>query len=993
MVTPNHQLQVVLSHPTPSPHVAQQPRPVPAFLKKLYEMINDPENIDLIRWSDSGDSFFGQYAPAFIPYLLYSLPLSLLVLDHERFAREVLGGWFKHQNFATFVRQLNMYGFRKIPHLRQGVLRSDSETEFWNFGRANFHRDQPDLLHLIHRKKANTQQQIKEVAAAGFLPDMNDNTVIAVGAQGAGAGSPNATATAVPPACASGAASTNISALNSSQILDIHSIVQGIAAISAELTELKRSNEMLWQDALLAREKHQQQEDTINRIVKFLAGVFGNYAPPGAGGVGGDEQHGEDENPGRNVSVQRRSGSGGNDGMRRVRLMIEDVRRQKKSVQVMNVAGESEDDEMMNDTIGSGAGREQSTSPVTLGDCCFPPSHSPSILIMIFLFFTALDLDSGLGPTETETETPKSANTPLPTSPAEGSNQKTDAATNPDLLTALTSGRALARTPPVFTGPLSSDNTAFSFDPRNLTINLTPAQIQQLLASVATQTIADPSGNHNGYSGHHGDHYERGLLTAANQDGPKDDDRTFDISSYLVPSPTIANSSIGAVATSPTPPTTTSPVLSNSTPRVDGGNESSARSGVASASGPVLDAANAAASQASDAPASVATTNSRTAGNTNAIPYAGDLSVLPWAAYPPPTIPSTNAGGTTNGAYDFPYNPDATWGNVGSGDYSGLFSPLQASPRTAYSGTTGASGAGVNGGQCKNIDADAVNPSSTSSVGSTGLSTNWQAAEDIDRDVSAMHMSIHSLIQMLGLDPSLMGNTSVDGGEEEEDEEDVREGPTSPRVSGTARRKSNVADYDSFMNSWSGAAAGVVGTNDGGAVNRSLSGSTQTGSSSTPSGASVPSHAGSAAGESPDGDESVIPSATLGLGLGKAALSSESALPSSVAPVSAQSVTSGFVPVDDGAARPIHKKARTGLTASAPTSVGVPITVVEAGGRKRRSVVVDVPASAADELDAVDEGLARAQGATGAAAASRVRTKEVANGATSSKGTKSKRRA
>jgi hypothetical protein len=62
MATPNH--QITLSHPTPSPHVAQQPRPVPAFLKKLYEMINDPENVALIRWSDSGDSFFGQYAQA-----------------------------------------------------------------------------------------------------------------------------------------------------------------------------------------------------------------------------------------------------------------------------------------------------------------------------------------------------------------------------------------------------------------------------------------------------------------------------------------------------------------------------------------------------------------------------------------------------------------------------------------------------------------------------------------------------------------------------------------------------------------------------------------------------------------------------------------------------------------------------------------------------------------------------------------------------------------
>ena len=66
-------------------------------------MVGDPENtVTLLRWSDSG-----QYTVYSISvfFSFYSLPLSPLVLDHERFAREVLGGWF--QNFASFVRLLN----------------------------------------------------------------------------------------------------------------------------------------------------------------------------------------------------------------------------------------------------------------------------------------------------------------------------------------------------------------------------------------------------------------------------------------------------------------------------------------------------------------------------------------------------------------------------------------------------------------------------------------------------------------------------------------------------------------------------------------------------------------------------------------------------------------------------------------------------------------------------------------------------------------------
>ncbi|KAH7921058.1 hypothetical protein BV22DRAFT_1097134 [Leucogyrophana mollusca] len=206
---------------------------VPAFLQKLYEMVNDPADHDLIRWSDAGDSFF--------------------VMDQERFASEVLGRWFKHKNFSSFVRQLNMYGFHKIPHLQQGVLRSDSDTEFWNFEHPHFLRGQPDMLCLIQRKKQATNTQDEPSNGARDAA----NTSGAVGALSAG------------------------------QLLDINSIFTGIsaikrhqAAISADLNELKSSNQHLWQEAMAARERHKKHQDTINRILKFLAGVFGHGDSP-----------------------------------------------------------------------------------------------------------------------------------------------------------------------------------------------------------------------------------------------------------------------------------------------------------------------------------------------------------------------------------------------------------------------------------------------------------------------------------------------------------------------------------------------------------------------------------------------------------------------------------------------------------------------------------------------------------------------------------------
>lgn len=195
---------------------------VPPFVQKLYELVNATSTDELIRWADTGDSFF--------------------VFEHERFANDVLPRFFKHRNFSSFVRQLNMYGFHKIPHLQQGVLKSDTETEFWNFEHPNFHRGQPDLLCLVTRKNSKGGSQQNTELADGDVPAPGQGT----------------------------------------QILDVNSIVTGITAIkrhqqaiSADLNELKASNQHLWQEALTARERYKSQQDTINRILKFLASVFG----------------------------------------------------------------------------------------------------------------------------------------------------------------------------------------------------------------------------------------------------------------------------------------------------------------------------------------------------------------------------------------------------------------------------------------------------------------------------------------------------------------------------------------------------------------------------------------------------------------------------------------------------------------------------------------------------------------------------------------------
>ncbi|KAL7268373.1 kinase-regulated stress-responsive transcription factor skn7 [Rhizina undulata] len=110
-------------------------------------MLEDPSHKDIVRWSETGDSF--------------------IVVDTNDFTKNILPRHFKHSNFASFVRQLNKYDFHKIRNHDEGGSSNQHGDQAWEFRHPDFQMHRKDNLDNIKRKTTASRKQQQPNADIG----------------------------------------------------------------------------------------------------------------------------------------------------------------------------------------------------------------------------------------------------------------------------------------------------------------------------------------------------------------------------------------------------------------------------------------------------------------------------------------------------------------------------------------------------------------------------------------------------------------------------------------------------------------------------------------------------------------------------------------------------------------------------------------------------------------------------------------------------------
>lgn len=125
------------------------------FIRKLYELVQDSNIQHIVTWNEDADG--------------------IEIFNSNSFSEEVLPKYYKHKILSNFIRQLNMYKFKKVKKPND----SDGRLVYrHNF----FQKSNPELIFLIDRNKCqeeldNVWKSKTETQATSFLAQSSEENL------------------------------------------------------------------------------------------------------------------------------------------------------------------------------------------------------------------------------------------------------------------------------------------------------------------------------------------------------------------------------------------------------------------------------------------------------------------------------------------------------------------------------------------------------------------------------------------------------------------------------------------------------------------------------------------------------------------------------------------------------------------------------------------------------------------------------------------------